>query len=264
MLLGDWLRERPFALAMSSGFFGFFAHTGLVSVLEEERLLPTRITGSSAGALVGGAWASGLLPRQLADTLFALRRESFWDPRIGPGLLRGALFRQLLDALLPVRTFAACPVPLAISVFDVVGRRVRVLDRGLLAPAIQASCSVPLMFQPVWIDGRPHVDGGVADRPGLAGMPDAERVLFHHLASRSPWRRRGSPSMEIPSRANMTTVVVDDLPRVGPFRLEEGVRAFDVARTAMQRALREPVRESQGKRIVTLSGRQGAAPKAIA
>jgi NTE family protein len=243
MILADWLRERPFALTMSSGFFGFFAHTGLMTVLEDEGLSPTRVSGSSAGALVGGAWAAGLAARPLADTLFALRRESFWDPRIGPGLLRGALFRALLDDLLPVRTFAECRVPFAVSVYDLLARRIRVLESGALAPALQASCSVPFLFQPVWIDGRPHVDGGVADRPGLAGMPDGERVLFHHLASRSPWRRRGSPSMDIPMRANMTTVVIEDLPRVGPFRLEQGVRAFEAARAGMRRALREPVGE---------------------
>jgi len=243
MLLADWLRARPFALTMSSGFFGFFAHTGLVTVLEDAGLVPGRISGSSAGALVGGAWASGLSARQLADTLFALRREAFWDPRIGPGLLGGRLFRALLDDLLPVRTFAACRVPFALSLYDVFARRTRVLDSGLLAPAIQASCSVPFLFHPVWIDGRPFVDGGVADRPGLEGVPGSERVLFHHLASRSPWRRKGSPSMEIPARANMSTVVIEALPRVGPFRLEQGIRAFESARAGMQRALGEGVEE---------------------
>jgi NTE family protein len=226
---------------MSSGFFGFFAHTGFLSVLEDEGLAPSRVSGSSAGALVGGAWASGLPALALKDTLFALRRESFWDPRVGPGLLRGELFRRLLDALLPVSTFAACRVPLAVSVFDLVTRRTRVLEDGLLAPAIQASCSVPFLFHPVWIAGRPYVDGGVADRPGLMGVPHGDRVLFHHLASRSPWRRRGSPSLELPRRQNLASVVLDDLPRVGPFKLDVGRRAFEAARVGMKRALASPV-----------------------
>jgi NTE family protein len=240
-LLADWLREGPFSLTMSSGFFGFFAHAGLLTVLEDEGLLPARISGASAGALVGGAWAAGIDAKRFADILFALRREDFWDPRIGAGLLRGELFRARLDAMLPARTFEQCRVPFALSAFDLIARRVRVLGKGALAPAIQASCAVPIMFHPVWIGGRPYVDGGVADRPGLAGMPSSERVLFHHLASRSPWRRRGSPSMAIPSREKMTTIVIGDLPRVGPFRLAVGVRAFEAARRGMQRALRQPI-----------------------
>lgn len=240
-LLSEWLREGPFSLTMSSGFFGFFAHAGLLTVLEDEGHLPTRISGASAGALVGGAWAAGIDARQFADILLALKREDFWDPRLGAGLLHGRLFRARLEAMLPAKTFAECRVPVAISAFDLLARRVRVIESGALAPAIQASCAVPFMFHPVWIEGRPFVDGGVSDRPGLAGMPASERVLFHHLASRSPWRRRGSPSLAIPRRAKMTTIVLADLPRVGPFRLAVGARAFEEARRGMKRALRAPI-----------------------
>src|SRR6266568_9273645 len=38
--LRAWLAEAPFTLGLSSGFFGFFAHAGVVSVLEEEVCLP--------------------------------------------------------------------------------------------------------------------------------------------------------------------------------------------------------------------------------
>ena len=33
--LRDWLEAEPFTLALSAGFFGFFAHTGLILALEE-------------------------------------------------------------------------------------------------------------------------------------------------------------------------------------------------------------------------------------
>jgi NTE family protein len=191
---------------------------------------------------VTGAWAAGLDASKLAAELVTLRREDFWDPRLGLGLLRGKLFRARLEALLPSATFEGCRIPASVSVYDVVARRVRTLESGALAPALHASCAVPLMFHPVWIEGRPYYDGGITDRPGLEGMPHAEpRVLFHHLASRSPWRRASSPSMDVPMRPGMTSLVVADLPRVGPFRLEEGRRAFDAARRAMQTALGRPL-----------------------
>ena len=235
--LREWLRERPFTLGLSSGFFGFFAHTGLLTVLEDEGLLPARLAGSSAGALVGGAWASGVSGARLRDELHGLRREHFWDPRPGLGLLRGRLFRERLDALLGTPSFEGCRVPLTISVFDVLSRRTRVLTGGPLAPAIQASCAVPLLFHPIWIGGRPHLDGGIADRPGLEGVPAGERVLHHHLASRSPWRAKGGASMAIPARHGLVALVLGGMPRVGPFRLEQGPRAFDAARDAALRAL---------------------------
>ena len=50
----DWLREQPFTLALSAGFFGFFAHAGVLRALEEQELRPARVVGASAGALSGG------------------------------------------------------------------------------------------------------------------------------------------------------------------------------------------------------------------
>jgi NTE family protein len=239
--LRQWLREAPFALTMSSGFFGFFAHAGVLSVLEDEGLVPGRLSGASAGALVAGCWAAGLDASTLARELLALRREDFWDPSPGVGLLAGRLFRSRLESLLPKRRFAECRAPLALSTFDLVRRRTRVLDDGEVAAAIHASCAIPVLFQPVWHAGGLLIDGGVTDRPGLAGMPASTRVLYHHLASRSPWRRRGSPALKVPQRSGLTALVIEGLPRVGPFRLGAGAHAFERACRATRRALDTPI-----------------------
>ncbi|MEO9141483.1 MAG: patatin-like phospholipase family protein [Polyangiaceae bacterium] len=237
--LAEWLREAPFSLCMSSGFFSFFAHTGLLSVMVDEGFLPSRVSGSSAGALVTGSWAGGVEPDALAKELLALERRHFWDPAVGFGFLKGKLFRDKVEAMLKVDSLEACRVPATISVFDVVARTTRVLDHGLLAPAICASCAVPGLFHPVTIEGRKYWDGGVLDRPGLMGVPEGERVLFHHIASRSPWRKIDSEALKIPKRTNMTTLIIEDLPRSGPFRLAEGRRAYDVARKRAKIALHQ-------------------------
>jgi NTE family protein len=232
--LREHLREAPFALAMSSGFFSFFAHTGFLTVLEDEGLVPSRVSGSSAGALVTGAWASGLDAPALATELEQLERRDFWDPGVGAGFLRGRLFRERLERLLPTHAFHECRVPAAVSVFEVRGRRTHVLSSGDLTAAIHASCAVPVLFHPVPIAGLCYLDGGILDRPGLAGMPESEpRVLFHHIAAKSAWRTK----LAVPRRPGMVTVVLEGLPRSGPFRLDAGRAAFRAARAAMKRAL---------------------------
>jgi len=235
--LGDWLAARPFALAMSSGFFSFFAHTGMLGSLIDRGLAPCEVAGSSAGALVGGAWAAGLSPDALAARLHALRRDQFWDPAPGAGLLAGLRFDRVLRELLPVAAIAACRVPVRISVFDIARRRTQVIASGDLATAIRASCAVPGLFHPVWHERRAYWDGGILDRPGLAGLAAGTRVLLHHIASRSPWRR----TLEVPSRPGMVTLVIDGLPRSGPFRLDAGRRALALARAATLRALDAPI-----------------------
>jgi NTE family protein len=236
--LGEELARAPFALTMSSGFFAFYAHTGFVTALEEAGLAPSRVSGSSAGALVGASWAAGVDGPDLARELDGLERRDFWDPHVGPGLLRGALFAERMRRILPVNDFAQTRIPAAVSVFEVRSRATRVIDRGEIAAAICASCAVPFMFRPVQIDGRSYLDGGILDRPGLAGMPEGERVLYHHIASRSPWRTsRWTGAEPLPSRPGMLTFMLDVLPRSGPFKLHEGRRAFQVAREATKRAL---------------------------
>src|SRR5690348_3261179 len=116
--LKEWLAERPFAAGLSSGFFGFFAHAGVMTVLEDAGLLPSRLSGSSAGALVGGLFASGVSAATIRDELLRLKREDFWDVRIGPGLLAGGLFRKRLSEILHVDTFESCRRPLTVSVYD--------------------------------------------------------------------------------------------------------------------------------------------------
>ncbi len=238
--LGDWLARGPFGLAMSSGFFSFYAHTGMLTALRARGLTPSHVAGSSAGAMVTGAWAAGVEPTELAVFLEGLRREHFWDPALGPGLLAGKKFDALLRGVLPVHSFRACKVPVRISVFDILRRKTRVVDDGDLATAIRASCAVPGMFQPVWVAGRPCWDGGILDRPGIAGVPPG-RLLFHHITAHAPWSREGAAALAIPSRPDMITLAIENLPRSNPWRLDAGRRALAAAREATERALDRPL-----------------------
>jgi len=235
--LHDWLAAEPFALAMSSGFFSFFAHTGMLASLTAAGFAPNLVAGSSAGALVGGAWAAGLDAATLRERLLAVRRDDFWDPSPGAGLLAGRKLDRILRDLLPVTAMSHCRVPVRVSAFDIAGRRTAVLDDADLADAIRASCAVPALFHPVWIDRRAYWDGGILDRPGLAGVAAGTRLLFHHIASKSPWRTR----LSVPRRTGMVTLVIDGLPRSGPFRLDAGRRALALAREATLRALEAPI-----------------------
>lgn len=238
--LADWLAAEPFTLTMSSGFFGFFAHAGMLAALHDAGLRPARVTGSSAGALVGGVYAAGLAPQEIVDALLQLARRDFWDPAPGLGFLRGVLFRETLARLLPVHRFESCRLPLALSVHQWAGRRTRVIDSGDLVPAIYASCAVPLLFHPLRLDGALCADGGIGDRWGLAGVAEGERVFYHHLGSRSPWRRRDDPGLQIPRRRNLAALELVDIPRSGPTKLALGKEIVALARERTRHALGVP------------------------
>ncbi len=227
--LKAWLAEAPFSLAMSSGFFGFFAHAGFIKALEAHELKPISLHGASAGALTAALWAAGLKAESIVEQLNLLKRQDFWDPYPGPGILRGRKFEKKLSELLPVNNFSDCKTPLFISVFDPVAMKTVSLTSGSLTTAIRASCAVPFMFHPVWSGRRPYLDGGILDRPGIAGARSDERLLYHHLLPRSFWRRKKAKSSLAPERALMRTVAVPGLPKVSPFKLDEGRRALTQA-----------------------------------
>ncbi|MFT7620938.1 MAG: NTE family protein [Myxococcota bacterium] len=227
-------------MSLSAGFFGFYAHTGFMAALEDEGLVPDGLSGSSAGALVSGLWAAGVDTDSIAERLLEVERNDFWDPGMGAGLLEGRRFQDLLRQYLPVTVFEQCRAPLQISVFELRSRKTRVIRTGRLAPAIHASCTFPGLFHPVRIDGRLFIDGGVLDRSGLAELPPG-RVLYHHLSSRSKLRGRVPAITGCPKRPGMVSIITENLPRVGPFKLKRGQHAFEHARAAMVAGLDRPV-----------------------
>lgn len=241
--LRAWLERGPFTLALSSSYFGFFAHAGLMQAFEEAGVRPAKLSGSSAGALVGGAWASGMSAGEVRDLLFSVKRADFWDPGIGAGLLRGGKFRSLISQHF-VSRFEDTRIPFEVAVFDILRARTEYLGRGDLPSAVVASCAVPGLFQPVRREGRWLWDGGVLDKPGVnveAARAAGERVLsvFLETGSRAvSWyeRRTGSqgPRLDHNGRAFRIT----GMPSVNFNRLEVGPLAYercaDFARQALK------------------------------
>lgn len=237
VVLKHWLQSEPFTLAMSSGFFSFFAHAGMLAALLENGCIPAAVSGSSAGALVGACWASGMDVEDIQRALFSLDKQDFWDPAPGLGVLKGARFRAKLQESLAAPDFASCRVPLALSAFDCLRCETEVFRQGGLVSCVYASCAFPGLFQPIRIGNSWYLDGGIADRPALAAMKPGQRVLYHHIKSRSPWRRKNSPALVIPRRDNMQAIALDDIPRVGPNQLQQGPHAFDAAYEATLKVL---------------------------
>lgn len=258
----QWLAEEPFTLVLSAGFFGFYAHAGLIAALEYSELIPRRVVGSSAGSIAGGVWAAGVPAAGLRELLERIELADFWDPswrgwglraRRGRapdpgtplGLLRGRKFDALLAEVLgEVERIEDCKLPFAAVTHELRSRRTCVQERGALRPAIRASAALPVMFGPVRIDGRLHADGGISDRPGFCALAAEERALYHHLPHRSAWPRlSGDEGGEQRSTAARKVIVIDELPRVHPGALERGAEAFHRAREQTLRWLERRVRD---------------------
>lgn len=234
----EWLADSPFTLALSSGYFGFFAHFGVLAALDEAKLYPAEVCGSSAGALAAAFWASGCSINQSQKLLFNLSKKDIWDPGLGPGLLRGQLFRDIIQKHCPVSNIENCPIPLKISVFDLIGRKTHILEQGNISNAVYASCCVPLLFHPIRIRGTLYIDGGIKDIHGLAASQNGKRTFHHALLSQWPFtseQTNGIP--KIPTQSNRITLVIRNLPSPGINKLKLGQKAFDQALQSTRSAL---------------------------
>ncbi len=241
-----WLAAEPFTLNLGAGYFGFFAHTGVLMALEEFGLRPRRIVGASAGAIAGGLWGAGLSAAEIADRLESLQRADFWDPGLPiDGLLKGRRFAGILHELLGevgVERFEDAPIPLAMVVHELASNSVRVLETGPLEPAIRASAALPVLFKPVKIGDRRYLDGGITDRAGKTALQEGERALYHHLPHGSPWSGLfGKEDDQLHLGADRLTFACAGLPRVSPFKLKMGPVAMRDAREQAVRWLSSPM-----------------------
>jgi NTE family protein len=188
----DFLAETPFSVSLSSGFFGFYAHVGFMKALDEKKLIPSLLSGSSAGALVAAAVASGNSIKEIVNLFVQFKKTDFWDPKLGFGFIQGQKIENLLNQHC-VSNFSETKIPLRISVFNIKRFKTEVISEGSVARACRASASVPVLFHPVKIGKSYFWDGGVLDRPGHAGPVGLKEnempSVVHYLHSRDWWGR---------------------------------------------------------------------------
>lgn len=156
------------ALVLGGGAARGFAHIGVIRVLEQEKIPIDMIVGTSVGSLIGAIYAHDVNSFELEWTAFTLERENIFDYDLrtvlsGMGALSGEKLEGFVRDKVPVKDIEDLRIPFAAVATDLNrGHRV-VLDKGPLARAVRASCSIPGVFPPVEHEGTLLVDGGVLD-----------------------------------------------------------------------------------------------------
>jgi NTE family protein len=154
-------------LALASGGARGSAHVGVLKVLEAEGIPISAVTGSSIGALVGGAYAAGVsverIEQEWLNTNLPKVVRSFLPTFPRAGLSSGGELRKYLQELIGDVRIEELPIPFAAMGCDIDTGEGVVLDHGPLADAMRASSSIPGIFQPVRWEGHLLVDGGLVE-----------------------------------------------------------------------------------------------------
>lgn len=206
-------RRPRIGLVLGGGGARGAAHVGVLKVIEEMRIPVDYVAGTSMGSIVGGLYASGLNSAQIEREILAMdwgdlfqdepnreersfRRKTddyLYAFKAKPGYnkgklqlplayIRGQKFDLTLNRLtLPmfeVKDFDLMPIPYRAVATDIETGKEVVLAAGSLAKSIRASMAVPAAFDPVEIDGRLLVDGGLANNVPVSVARDMGAEVF--------------------------------------------------------------------------------------
>lgn len=153
-------------LALGSGLARGFAHIGVIRALKRHGIEPTIISGTSMGALVGGAHLSNRLDA-LEDWAYSLTKFkvlSYLDFRVrSGGLIGGGKLLRLMQETFGDRQVEDLPHPLVAIASDLVTGHEIWLRKGKLIDVMRASFSLPGIFPPVYMNNRWMVDGALVN-----------------------------------------------------------------------------------------------------
>ena len=176
-------------IALGGGGARGLAHVGVIKALEELCIPIHFISGTSIGAIIGGAYASSAFDKALTWVSVSNWRKLpklFLDLHLSKkALIRGDKIEKFFREMILVKSFEELSIPLAVISTDLMQGKEIVIKSGDLHSAIRASMSVPGVFSPVARDGHILVDGGLVNPIPVNACRDlgADRVIAVDLNS---------------------------------------------------------------------------------
>ena len=198
-------KQPKVGLVLSGGGAKGFAHVGILKEIDKAGIQLDYIGGTSMGAIVGGLYAVGYSAEQIekiittTDFVNVLRdklprssapffeKENLEKTKITlpvtngkvglpKGVSRGQnvlnLLYELLDTNKKIDDFSKLPIPFFCVATDVETGGEILLEKGSLPLALRASGSFPTILNPVKIDDKLLVDGGIANNFPVSIMKD--------------------------------------------------------------------------------------------
>jgi NTE family protein len=198
-------RRPTLGLALGGGGILGLAHVGILETLQSAGLAPDVLTGTSIGALVAGCYGGGMP----LDDMKRISLEFSWRKvrkrKVIPtmAVYSSEPMREYLEEILPKKDFDSLAVPVAMVATDLRTAQMVVLGGKYLdeqfvpdgditvvhanmVEAIRASCTVPVLFEPVELGGRTLVDGFLTNNvpAGLARKMGSDVVVAVDLQQR--------------------------------------------------------------------------------
>src|SRR5260221_4234869 len=138
--IGQPTHQPRVGVALGGGFARGIADLGVLRVLEEEHIPVSFIAGTSAGAMLAIAYASGHAIHEIVEQARATRFKDFGNWKLSwLGLASNQKLAHYPRKFLGVSTFEELRIPLAIAATDLGTGKPAFLTYGPLGPALRAT-----------------------------------------------------------------------------------------------------------------------------
>ena len=270
--------KKVVALALGGGGARSLAQIPVLEALDDLGVKPVAISGTSFGAVIAAAYASGMSGKAIRRAAIAMAHDrggtftrllaaragslSAWlrTPFGNPLLLDPEkLCAQFLPPGIP-DDFAKLKIPLTVVATDLYARGEAVFTSGPLKPAIAGSIAIPGLMRPVEHQGRLLVDGAAVNPLPFDRLRGKADIVIAVDVSAGPIEPRGADD---PWEALFATIGVFShgivarklseggphlllRPNSGGFRLFEFFRASAILRAA------DPVKAELRERLEAL------------
>jgi predicted acylesterase/phospholipase RssA len=164
------LRGVRIGVALGGGAARGMSHLGVLKALEQSGIVVDMIAGTSAGAMTGILYSSGMDPDYNADVFATDLRPSWIFRHLPRGnhwyLLykyRRGQFDPMLRKYLHDWRLEQLAVPCLSVTVDLVGGKTVVRERGDAVHAILESINLPVLSVPIIRNGQALIDGGLVN-----------------------------------------------------------------------------------------------------
>lgn len=251
-------QSKPYKLgiALSGGGARGFAHAGALKALDEAGYKPDVLAGVSAGSIAAVLYSAGVSSEDMLTLFNSKKLSDFCKLSVidGEGMFSLRKFEKFIENAVGIDRLEKLPIPTYIGVTDIDHGEPAEFHEGTLGQRVMASCSIPIVFSPVEIDGTHYVDGGVLrNLPAWIIRDKCEKLIgincsplktyhyeksFFDIAMRTYYLMTRANQFEDMKMCDHT-IITSELSNYRVFNLKDINRAFMSGYTAAHRAIKE-------------------------
>lgn len=160
-------KAKKVGLALSGGGALGYAHIGFLQAMKEYKFDVDVVSGTSMGSIIGALYSAGYSPMEILELVDKENMNKFLNvvklnSRFYKGFFNHEKLSNVLSRTIPHNDFSKLNKKFYCCVTDFNQATYKFVGEGnLLKEYVMASASIPIVYEPMEVEGEQYIDGGV-------------------------------------------------------------------------------------------------------